>query len=187
VTQGTASHCVFALFSSAFLGDPGNPCRLIVTVRTTTVVPAGAGSIRVRFQYQDFSNQTRAFDSGPLAANFVTAEVEGPPGPAGATQTLMSNVGGEQVLVIPVTGLCCVKGGVLTGPDGEIWDLVLSGQTPVNLWAKVTYRFPPIRITKATTELPPTLSVTLTTEDNLQHVCRAFFAEIFHVPDDNGG
>lgn len=196
VTTGTTSQYVFTLSGSVFLPQPGTPCRLIITTLTTTVVATTAGQIRVQFQYHDLSNQVVPYDSGALAADFVTTETLSNQTPTGPSQTLLSNVGGEQPFVVPVAGLCSVKSGVVTGPGGDIWDIVLSGQRPDSLWTKVVYRFPEASAAKAATAATAaqaaaaataaigTLSVTLTTEDNVPRCTRGFYVRVFRVDDD---
>lgn len=191
VSTGSTSHYGFDNFDTHIVQQPGAGYQVLIGMLTTRPggqpAPSTAGHVRVQFQYQNLSNQTFAFDSGSLAANFVTDEVSANHDWVGPAQLISSNVGGQQTLIVPVTGICCVKSGVVEGPAGEIWNLSLSGQTPDALWTTITYQFPPQPPKPVLTGGgTPMLTVTLTAENDVVFPFTRFRGNVFAVPD-NGG
>lgn len=189
VSTSSTSHYAFSGYERRIIGQPGDQYRLLVTMLTTRPTggpaPATSGSIRVQYTYVDLGGMTRVYDSGPLAAYFVTAETLVNHPWDGEPQVLAADVGGEQELVIPVTGLCSVKSGVMSDGAGSSWTLAMSGQTPTSLWATATYNFTLGEKTVTAGE-GSLLSVTLTAEDDVGVQCTPFLFEVFHAAGGGG-
>ena len=120
---------------------PDTPYRLLISMFTTQ--PAGAnppssGAIRVLV---DTTNNGQAVvnSTGPLAANFVSAQNPVGHAPTVPVQTLVYGDGtGEQQIMLPVTGLWGVTSASIVSMYG-IWTWHRGGQTPGNFWMCVQY------------------------------------------------
>ena len=192
VTDVSASftHFTFSGYENSIVPEPGGACRLLVTMLTTQ--PAGvlptAGAIRVRLDYVDLSGQAHtSWDSPSQAVYYVTNEVLTDLDWSSQPQELRASAGEDEVLIIPVTGLCSVKSGVMTSLDNDTWHISASGQMLTYLWTKVTYQSPGNAVANTRPKFTGKLSVVLTAEDDDTYPCRDFLVEIFHPGPGGGG
>lgn len=121
---------------------PATPYRLLITMTTTRPAnanPPSSGAIRVLVATTN-NGQAVVNDTGPLTANFVSAQNLVGHAPTVPVQTLVYGEGivGEQEILLPVTGLWDISSASIASEFGN-WTWLRGGQTPGNFWMCVQY------------------------------------------------